>query len=107
VADRFPGKKALLDCCQKWGVKFSYLAHESGWLVFKFESEDDLNQVFSAGPYFIFQRPLLLKVMPAFFDFGNEELNKIPVWVKLRNPPLELWNPQALGKILSKIGSPI
>jgi len=75
--------------------------------VFKFESEDDLNQVLSAGPYFIFQRPLLLKVMPAFFDFGNEELSKIPVWVKLRNLPLELWNPQALGKILSKIGSPI
>ncbi|KAH1209261.1 hypothetical protein GmHk_15G043841 [Glycine max] len=107
VAGRFPGKKALLDCCQKWGVKFSYSAHESGWLVFKFESEDDLNQVLSAGPYFIFQRPLLLKVMPTFFDFGNEELSKIPVWVKLKNLPLELWNPQALGKILSKIGSPI
>ncbi|KAL5142856.1 hypothetical protein HKD37_09G025956 [Glycine soja] len=107
VAGHFPGKKALLDCCQKWGVKFSYSAHESGWLVFKFESEDDLNQVLSAGPYFIFQRPLLLKVMPAFFDFGNEELSKIPVWVKLRNLPLELWNPQALGKILSKIGSTI
>ncbi|KAG5099586.1 hypothetical protein JHK82_044638 [Glycine max] len=107
VAGRFPGKKALLDCWQKWGVKFSYSSHESGWLVFKFESEDDLNQVLSAGPYFIFQRPLLLKVMPAFFDFGNEELSKIPVWVKLRNLPLELWNPQALGKILSKIGSPI
>ncbi|KAL5132074.1 hypothetical protein HKD37_12G034821 [Glycine soja] len=58
-------------------------------------------------PYFIFQRPLLQKVMSAFFDFGNEELSKIPVWVKLRNLPLELWNPQALGKILSKIGSPI
>ena len=77
VAGRFPGKKALLDCCQKWGVKFSYSAHESGWLVFKFESEDDLNQVLSAGPYFIFQRPLLLKVMPAFSDFGNEELSKL------------------------------
>jgi len=107
VAGHFPGKKALLDCCQKWRVKFSFSAYESGWLVFKFESEDDMNQVLSIGPYFIFQRLLLLKVMPAFFDFGNEELSKIPVWVKLRNLPQELWNPQALGKILSKIGSPI
>ncbi|KAL5194407.1 hypothetical protein HKD37_20G056499 [Glycine soja] len=102
VAGRFSGKKALLDCCQKWGS-----THESCWVVFKFESEDDLNQVLSASPYFIFQRPLLLKVMSAFFDFGNEELNKIHVWVKLKNLPLKLWNPQALGKILSKIGSPI
>jgi len=62
-----------------------------------------MNHVLYVGPYFIFQRPLLLKVMPSFFDFGNEELSKIPVWVKLRNLPLELWNPQALGKILSKI----
>ncbi|KAH1214914.1 hypothetical protein GmHk_13G036174 [Glycine max] len=106
VVGRFPGKKALLECCQKWGVKFSYSTHENGWLVFKFDS-DDMNHVLSAGPYFIFQRPLLLKVMPLFFDFANEELSKIPVWVKLRNLPLELWNPQALGKNLSKIGSPI
>lgn len=107
VAGRFPGKKALMECCQKWGVNFSYSTHESGWLVFRFQNEEDMNQVISAGPYFIFQRPLLLKVMPPFFDFGNEELNKIPVWVKLRNLPLELWNPQALGKILSKVGLPI
>lgn len=90
----------------KMGCKVSYSTHENGWLVFKFETEEDLNQVLSEGPYFIFQRPLLLKVMHAFFDFGNEELSKIPVWVKLRNFPLELWNPQALGKILSKIGPP-
>lgn len=107
VAGRFPRKKALMECCQKWGVNFSYSTHESGWLVFRFQNEEDMNQVISAGPYFIFQRPLLLKVMPPFFDFGNEELNKIPVWVKLRNLPLELWNPQALGKILSKVGLPI
>lgn len=107
VAGRFPGKKALMECCQKWGVNFSYSTHESGWLVFRFQNEEDMNQVISAGPYFIFQRPLLLKVMPPFFDFGNEELSKIPVWVKLRNLSLELWNPQALGKILSKVGLPI
>ncbi|KAG4958281.1 hypothetical protein JHK87_034914 [Glycine soja] len=103
VAGRFPGKKALLECCQKWGVKFSYSTHESDWLAFKFDSGDDMNHVLSVGPNFIFQRPLLLKVMPSFFDFGNEELSKIPVWVKLRNLPLELWNPQALGKILALV----
>ena len=30
VAGRFLGKKALLECFQKWGVKFSYSTHESG-----------------------------------------------------------------------------
>ncbi|KAL5149926.1 Inositol hexakisphosphate and diphosphoinositol-pentakisphosphate kinase VIP1 [Glycine soja] len=63
VAGCFPGKKALLDCCQKWGVKFSF------------------------------------SVMPAFFDFGNEELNKIPVWVKLRNLPLSFEILKALVEV--------
>jgi hypothetical protein len=31
----------------------------------------------------------------------------IPVWVKLRSLPLELWNQRALGKIFSKVGKPI
>ncbi|XP_061350000.1 uncharacterized protein LOC133295217 [Gastrolobium bilobum] len=66
-----------------------------------------MTKVLASGPYFIFQRPLLLKVMPPLFMFGSKELSKIPVWVQLKNLPLELWNPMALGKILSKVGTPI
>lgn len=104
VAGRFPGKKALRDCCEKWGVRFSYAPHESGWLVFKFDAELDMSKVLSSGPYFIYNRPLLFKVIPKLFDFGNEELFKVPVWIKLRNLPLELWNSKALSKIVSIVG---
>lgn len=107
VAGRFPGRKAIMQCCQRWGVKFSYAPHESGWLVFKFQTENDMNSVLDAGPYFVFNRPLLLKAMPKLFDFGNEELFKVPIWLKLRNLPLELWNKKALSKILSVVGKPI
>lgn len=73
-------------------------------MIFRFECAEDLNKVLSAGP---FERPLLLKVMPPFFQFGYEEQCKVPVWVKLRNLPLELWNARALSKILSRVGTPI
>ncbi|XP_061344854.1 uncharacterized protein LOC133290735 [Gastrolobium bilobum] len=45
--------------------------------------------------------------MPPYFHFGEEELSKIPVWIRLRNLPLELWSKKALGKILSKVGKPL
>ncbi|KAL8129000.1 hypothetical protein V2J09_018155 [Rumex salicifolius] len=31
-AGKFPGKKALMDLCSSWKVKFKYIPHSSGWL---------------------------------------------------------------------------
>ncbi|GFY90954.1 hypothetical protein Acr_07g0011500 [Actinidia rufa] len=42
-----------------------------------------------------------------FSRFENEAISCFPVWIQLRNLPLELWSPNALGKICSKIGKPI
>lgn len=107
IAGRFPGHKAILDMCKSWGVKFTYHTHASGWLVFKFEHEECMDKVLAEGPYFVFQRPLLLKPMPECFNFGREEFNKVPVWVQVWGLPLNYWHPQALGRILSQIGTPL
>ncbi|XP_057960217.1 uncharacterized protein LOC131152383 [Malania oleifera] len=44
--------------------------------------------------------------MPRLFRFGKKEMSILPLWVQLRNLPLEFWNPTALGKICSEIGGP-
>lgn len=67
----------------------------------------DLNRVLDAGPFFIFKRLLLLKVLPPFFRFENEELCHVLVWVHLHSLPLELWSANCLSKILSFVGAPI
>ncbi|KAL2474505.1 Uncharacterized protein Adt_35241 [Abeliophyllum distichum] len=106
-AGRFPGKKALLNLCASWNVKYEYHTHSSGWLVFKFEDDASRERVLNGGPYFVFGRPLLLKVMPKCFEFDDEEISKIPVWVMLPGLPLNYWNPKGLGMIASKIGKPL
>ncbi|KAL2481952.1 Uncharacterized protein Adt_21375 [Abeliophyllum distichum] len=106
-AGRFPGKKALLKLCDSWNVKYEYHTHASGWLVFKFEDDTSRQKVLNGGPYFVFGRPLLLKVMPDCFEFDDEEICKMPVWVMLPGLPLNYWNPKALGMIASKIGKPL
>lgn len=107
VAGRFPGKEALLKLCTSWNVAYKFFTHQSGWLVFKFKTEEDRFKVLQGGPYFVFGRPLILKNMPSYFEFDNMELKQVPVWVKLPGLPLECWNPKALGKITSKVGIPV
>jgi len=106
-AGRFPGKIALLKLCNSWNVKFNYYAHSSGWLIFRFENEMDRDQVMAEGPYFVFGRPLMLKVMPSCFEFDDKDISLMPVWVNLPGLPLDCWNSAILSKICSKIGKPL
>jgi hypothetical protein len=57
--------------------------HDSGWLIFTFTSETDMFEVLSRGPYYVFGQPLILKIMPEFFDFATSEMVRMPVWVKI------------------------
>ncbi|KAL3839389.1 hypothetical protein ACJIZ3_023980 [Penstemon smallii] len=86
---------------------FCLVGYFAGWLVFKFMSDDDRNKVLNEGPYFIFGRPLLLKIMPKCFEFGDEGVSDVSVWVNLPDLPLDCWNAKVLSKIVSKIGKPI
>jgi len=106
-AGRFPGKAALLKLCDSWRVKYKYSAHSSGWLLFQFDNESSRDSVMDGGPYTVFGRPLMLKAMPPFFEFDDQNVSFMPVWVNLPALPLECWTSAALSIICSKIGKPI
>jgi len=106
-AGRFPGKAALLKLCDSWHVKYKYSAHSSGWLLFQFDNESSRDSVMAGGPYTVFGRPLMLKAMPPFFEFDDQNVSFLPVWVNLPALPLECWTSAALSIICSKIGKPI
>lgn len=107
VAGRFPGKSALLKLCDSWQVKYKYSAHSSGWLIFQFDNESSRDSVMLSGPYTVFGRPLMLKAMPPFFEFDDQNVSFLPVWVNLPALPLECWTQAALSIICSKVGKPI
>ena len=81
--------------------------HDSGWLIFAFSSEFEMLDVLGVGPYAMFGRPFILKIMLAFFDFQFIELTTMPIWVRIPNLPLRCWNNICLSKIASMIGKPI
>ncbi|XP_022889266.1 uncharacterized protein LOC111404733 [Olea europaea var. sylvestris] len=67
----------------------------------------DRLSVLHRGPYLVYGRPLMLKVMPRYFDFDDKDVSTMPVWVNLPGLSLEFWNTNTLGKIVSKVGKPI
>ncbi|XP_057976387.1 uncharacterized protein LOC131163711 [Malania oleifera] len=100
-AGKFPGKGALNAIVESWHVKAEIFHHKSGWIILRFFREEDMIQVLLSGPYHAFGRPLFLKRLPNIFQFNNEELSILPIWVQLENLPLEFWTLNAPGKICS------
>lgn len=106
-AGRFSGKMALLQLCDSWKVDDKCYVHSSGWLVFKFETDVDRLSVLHGGPYLVYRRPLMLKVMLCYIYFDDKDVSAMPVWINLPGLPLEFWNTNAFGKIVFKVGKPM
>uniref|UniRef100_A0A6M2EGV6 DUF4283 domain-containing protein n=1 Tax=Populus davidiana TaxID=266767 RepID=A0A6M2EGV6_9ROSI len=81
--------------------------HDSGWLIFNFESEADMTVVLNGGPYYVHGRLLILKTMPDYFDFDTSDMIRMPVWVCFPNLPLQCWSSLCLSKLASVIGKPV
>ncbi|KAL9400736.1 hypothetical protein Peur_004585 [Populus x canadensis] len=81
--------------------------HDSRWLIFAFPTEHEMLEVLGGGPSYVFGRPLILQVMPDFFDFKPNDMTTLPTWVRFPNLPLRCLTPLCLSKLASVIGKPI
>ena len=79
IARKFLGEEVLIRLCESWNVKYQYLAHSSGWLVFKFPNCESRDEVLQKGPYSVFGHLLLLKIMAPDFDFDVKPPLTVPV----------------------------
>ncbi|CAH9089402.1 unnamed protein product [Cuscuta epithymum] len=104
---RFPGLKAVHELREKWGVKCLVRSHDKGWIIFKFQNEADRLKVLNEGPYSIFGKLLMLKMLSEDFSFEDEEFLKVPIWVKFPNLPMSLWNEGVMSEVASMIGVPL
>ena len=59
------------------------------------------------GPFTIQGVPMVLKDWSPEFNFNRDMLCTLPIWVKLPQLPLHMWDAESLGKIGSVIGKPL
>ncbi|KAJ6323972.1 hypothetical protein OIU76_011301 [Salix suchowensis] len=108
VSGKFPGYRALNNIIKNvWKCEATLTMHESGWLIYKFQNEEDKFSMLCGGPYLVYGRPLILRSMSEYFDFSSSEMTQVPVWIKFPNLPLKYWTPRCLSKLASVLGKPI
>lgn len=81
--------------------------HNAGYFVIKFDSVAERDVVIQSGPYMLNNRPTMLREWKADFDFNEEVLKTIPLWIKLPNLPLNCWGMDSLSRIGSGLGKPV
>ncbi|WMV46820.1 hypothetical protein MTR67_040205 [Solanum verrucosum] len=81
--------------------------HDDGYFLVRFNSNEDMDEVFLTGPYTLRNRPIIMKLWTDDFDFHAEILQTIPIWVRLPNLPLNSWGMDSLSRIESGLGVPL
>ncbi|XP_056698436.1 uncharacterized protein [Spinacia oleracea] len=81
--------------------------HDEGYFVIRFQSKKDKESVLVAGPHMFFGKPMIVKPWTASFNFQEEILRVVPVWVRLPNLPLSCWGADLLSRIGSLLGDPL
>lgn len=104
---QFPGKDAIEAVCSRWKVPCTYMIHPSGWIVYKFATDQDREQVVKVGKFLQGRAQLHVRIMPDWFHFDINEMCFVPVWVVLKNLPIKCYNRKSLSLIAAKIGRPV
>ena len=108
IAGKNPGYTSLSHfMLRNWHYHANLIMHDSGWLIFEFLSETAMLNTLHMGPYSVFGRPLILQIMPEFFDFTPPVLTHVLIWVRFPNLPIRCWTPLCLSKLASVLGKPL
>ncbi|KAK4709754.1 hypothetical protein R3W88_004267 [Solanum pinnatisectum] len=81
--------------------------HNDGYFLVRFANLDDRNEVLYSGPHMMNNKPIIVKVWSAEFNFNKEVLQTVPIWVKYPNLPLSCWSQDSLSRISSGLGVPL
>lgn len=106
-ASRFPNKDAVQKLRSRWTRKCRISYHPNGWMIFRFETEDDTEFIQKVDRHEAAGVPLILCNLPQDFRFDSTPEVKFRVWITLLNLLLGLWNQNAIRKIASMLGDPV
>jgi len=83
------------------------LYHSDEYFIVRFANEEERDKVLCARPHYFLKRPVIIKPWLPEFNFKEEILTTILLWIKLHNLPRNCWNSVVLSKIGSSLGKPL
>nr|GEU80809.1 zinc knuckle CX2CX4HX4C [Tanacetum cinerariifolium] len=78
-----------------------------GFFFFKFNLHAGLEAVLEGGPWLIRKSPIILKKWSMDTRLLKEELTCIPIWVKLHDVPIQVFEEDGISLIATFIGKPV
>ncbi|GJV77364.1 zinc knuckle CX2CX4HX4C containing protein [Tanacetum coccineum] len=90
----------------KHGLK-RIMMNSKGFFFFKFDSRAGLKAVLEGGPWLIRKSQIILKKWSLDTRLLKEELTRIPIWVKLHDVPIQVFEEDGISLISTFIGKPV
>ncbi|KAL4588250.1 hypothetical protein LXL04_001133 [Taraxacum kok-saghyz] len=78
-----------------------------GFYLFKFSNEQGLMNVLQSDHWMIKEVPIFIQRWQPGTCLTKAKHDKVPVWVKIHDIPLEAWSVEGIGRIASRIGIPL
>ncbi|KAL0409565.1 UNVERIFIED_CONTAM: hypothetical protein Sradi_1890900 [Sesamum radiatum] len=82
-------------------------ATASGFFFFQFTTTTVIEEVIEGGPWLFYSQPIVLQKWEPGMVLRKLQYTQVPVWIKLRHLPVELWTNEGLSTMASRIGKPL
>ena len=81
--------------------------HDHGFFLLKCSNDQDVHSIIDSGSCFYNSRPIIMRPWRLDFDYSNDIMSIMPLWIRLPNLPLNCWTSDFVSKIASLVGSPV
>ena len=78
-----------------------------GFFFFQFKTVAHMEEIIEGGPWLFQGQPIVLQKWVPGMVMRKLKHTQVPVWIKLRHLPVELWTEEGLSIVASGIGKPL
>ncbi|KAL0453174.1 UNVERIFIED_CONTAM: hypothetical protein Slati_1295500 [Sesamum latifolium] len=82
-------------------------ATSNGFYFFQFKTAATMEEVIEGGPWLFQGHPIVLQKWEPSMVLRKLKHTQVPVWIKLRHLPVELWTTDGLSTVASGVGKPL
>ncbi|KAL2225757.1 UNVERIFIED_CONTAM: hypothetical protein Sindi_3051500 [Sesamum indicum] len=79
----------------------------NGFFFFQFKSVVAMEDVIEGGPWLYQGQPIILQKWKPGMVLRKLQHTEVPVWIKIRHLPVELWTEEGLSTVASGVGKPL
>ncbi|KAL0455539.1 UNVERIFIED_CONTAM: hypothetical protein Slati_0893100 [Sesamum latifolium] len=90
-----------------WPMVREVKATSNGFFFFEFNTVTAMEEVIEGGPWLFRGQPIVLQKWEPGMMLRKLQHTQVPVWIKLRHLPVELWTAEGLSTVASGIGKPL